>query len=71
MDEKCINDLFGNDSETMDTQYDESAKLIYSQFKSFCEAGFSELQSMQLVMTILYSTITSRNGSNVMPPTSF
>ena len=71
MGEKDINDLFGNDSETMDAQYDESAELIYSQFESFCNAGFSELQSMQLVMTILYSTITSKNGSNGMPPMSF
>jgi len=71
MDEKDINGLFGNDSETTDTQYDESAELIYSQFESFCNAGFSELQSMQLVMTILYSTITSRNGSNSIPPMSF
>ena len=71
MDEKDTNDLFGNYSETMDTQYDESAELIYSQFENFCKAGFSELQSMQLVMTILHSSITSRNDSNVMPPMSF
>lgn len=71
MDEKDTNDLFGNDSETTDTQYDESAKQIYSQFESFCKAGFSEWQSMQLVMTILHSSITKTNDSSGMPPMSF
>jgi len=64
-------DLFEDDSETTASDFDESAKQIYKQFDSFCKAGFSELQSMQLVMTILHSTITKPNNTSGIPPMSF